>query len=246
MHIAIMQPYFLPYIGYFQLMAAVDSFVIYDTVKYTKRGWINRNRMLRNGEAVMFSLPLRKDSDYLNICERHLADNFDSKKLLNQFAGAYRAAPERDRVMPLLADILAYQSETLFDYLRYSLQRCALALGISTPLVVSSDIEETVQVTGVDRVLSICANLGADRYTNPFGGVDMYRPSVFAAHGIKLRFLRSRPDPYPQGGAAFQKSLSIIDVMMFNPPDRVAELLLNGYDIVEGSEVPDVQVAETR
>ena len=79
-----MQPYFLPYIGYWQLMAAVDTFVIYDNIKYTKKGWINRNRMLLNGEAVTFSLPLAKDSDDLDVVQRRLADTFQRAKLLAQ------------------------------------------------------------------------------------------------------------------------------------------------------------------
>ena len=76
MKVAIMQPYFFPYVGYFQLIASVDLFILYDNIKYTKKGWINRNRMLQNGEDVMFSLPLKKGSDYLDVCERELAANF--------------------------------------------------------------------------------------------------------------------------------------------------------------------------
>ena len=93
MRLAIMQPYFFPYIGYFQLIAAVDMFIVYDNIKYTKKGWINRNRMLQNGKDVMFSLPLKSDSDYLDVCERELAADFNRDKLLNQFKGAYRRRP---------------------------------------------------------------------------------------------------------------------------------------------------------
>ena len=93
MRLAIMQPYFFPYIGYFQLIAAVDQFIVYDNIKYTKKGWINRNRLLQNGKDEMFSLPLKSASDYLNVCERELAADFNRTKLLNQFKGAYRRAP---------------------------------------------------------------------------------------------------------------------------------------------------------
>ena len=91
MRLAIMQPYFFPYIGYFQLIAAVDQFIVYDNIKYTKKGWINRNRMLQNGKDVMFSLPLKSDSDFLDVCERELAADFNRDKLLNQLKGAYRS-----------------------------------------------------------------------------------------------------------------------------------------------------------
>ena len=87
MKVAIMQPYFLPYIGYFQLIAAVDVFIVYDNIKYTKKGWINRNRILLNGKDVMFSLPLKSDSDYLNIRDRELSADLSRGKLLNQFRG---------------------------------------------------------------------------------------------------------------------------------------------------------------
>src|SRR5215467_5703628 len=93
MRLGIMQPYFLPYIGYFQLIGAVDLFIVYDNIKYTKKGWINRNRMLLNGKDVMFSLPLRSASDSLDIRERELAADFSRDKLLKQIEGAYRRAP---------------------------------------------------------------------------------------------------------------------------------------------------------
>ncbi|PZQ96951.1 MAG: hypothetical protein DI533_15470 [Cereibacter sphaeroides] len=246
MHVAIMQPYFLPYIGYFQLVEAVDRFVVYDTVEYTKKGWINRNRMLRNGEAVMFSVPLKKDSDFLQVRDRRLADDFDPVKLGNQFAGAYRKAQQFDLVMPVLREILSYKSANLFDYIRNSLDRCCDYLGITTPIVASSEIETSSGLRGTARVLSLCDALGADRYTNAIGGLDLYRSSEFAARGIALRFLRSRPDPYPQGGEPFQPYLSIIDVMMHNPVEDIRTMLREGFDIVDGREESDVSLAETR
>ena len=82
-----MQPYFLPYIGYFQLIAAVDLFIVYDNIKYTKRGWINRNRMLQNGKAVLFSLPLKADSDFRDVGQRELAADFSADKFLDRIDG---------------------------------------------------------------------------------------------------------------------------------------------------------------
>lgn len=237
MNIAIMQPYFLPYLGYFQLMAEVDGFVIYDNVEYTKKGWINRNRMLRNGEPVVFTLPLSKGSDYLDVRDRMIAASFDPAKLLNQFAGAYRRAPHFDAVMPYLSEILQHADRNLFAYIRHSIEVTCRYLGIATPILVSSEIERSSDLHGSDRVISICEQLDADRYTNPIGGLELYRPSDFEARGIALRFLRSRPDPYPQGGVLFQPYLSIVDVMMFNSRDQISMMLTNGYDIVEGKDV---------
>src|SRR6267142_1696925 len=109
MRLAVMQAYFFPYIGYFQLIAAVDLFVVYDNIKYTKKGWINRNRMLQNGKDVMFSLPLKGDSDYLDVCERELAALFNGNKLLNQIKGAYQGAPYFAQTIPLIEQIVRYE-----------------------------------------------------------------------------------------------------------------------------------------
>src|SRR5947209_7177881 len=115
-----MQPYFLPYIGYFQLIAAVDRFVIYDHIKYTKKGWINRNRFLLNGRDAMFSVPLKKASDSLDVVERELATDFDRNKLLNQFSGAYRRAPCFDETFALLDRIVRHDDNNLFRYIHHS------------------------------------------------------------------------------------------------------------------------------
>src|SRR2546421_3494048 len=102
MKVAIMQPYFFPYIGYFQLISSVDLFIIYDDIKYTKKGWINRNRFLRNGADCVFTVPVRKDSDFLDVKDRLLARDFDRIKLVNQLREAYRRAPHFDEAFPIV------------------------------------------------------------------------------------------------------------------------------------------------
>ncbi len=243
MKIAIMQPYFLPYLGYFQLIAAVDRFVIYDTVEYTKKGWINRNRFLRGHEPVTFTVPLKKDSDFLDICQRELAAEFDARKMVNQFEQAYRKAPLFTQVMPVLHDIFDFKDPNLFRFIQHALTRCCDYLGLATPILVASEIEGPTHGKGAERVLALCKSLGADRYINPIGGVDLYHPAEFRAHGLDLQFLKSRTSEYPQFGSAFQPSLSIIDVMMFNPPDRIEKSLAEDYDLIEGREAPDVSLA---
>ena len=113
MKIGIMQPYFFPYIGYFQLIQSVDIFVVYDNIKYTKKGWINRNRMLLNGKDVMFTLPLKKDSDLLDVRERELATDFNCNKLLNQIKGVYGGAPYFEQTFPLVKSIVRYEDKNL-------------------------------------------------------------------------------------------------------------------------------------
>lgn len=234
MRIAIMQPYFLPYLGYFQLISAVDRFVIYDTIQFTKKGWINRNQLLRDGAAVMFTLPVRKGSDYLNVVDRHLADDFDPRTLLNQIAGAYRKAPQFAGTMPLIEAILQYRSSNLFDFLLHSLRQCCDHLNIATPLLLSSKVEDgPPRLQGQSRVIDICRRLDGTVYINPPGGRALYAADEFAAQGLGLQFIRPRLRSYPQFGADFVPSLSILDVMMFNAPDQINSTLLRDFDLAD-------------
>ena len=216
-----MQPYFLPYIGYWQLMAAVDTFVVYDNIKYTKKGWTNRNRMLLNGEAATFSLPLAKDSDDLDVVQRRLADTFQRTKLLAQLEGAYRKAPYFAEVRPLLEQVVMHPQDNLFDYLWHSIACLAKHLGLNTHLVRSSDIAIDHDLKSQDKVLALCAATGASTYINTMGGRELYAPQAFAERSITLQFIRPTEVSYPQFGNAFVPWLSIVDVLMFNPIEQV-------------------------
>lgn len=232
MKAAIMQPYFLPYIGYFQLIAAVDRFVVYDRIKYTKKGWINRNRLLVDGRDAMFSLPLKAASDGLDVAERELAPNFDRRKLLNQFAGAYRRAPQFEPTYALLESIVNHPADNLFDYIHHSLTNVCAHLELRTPLTVSSSLGFDNSLKGPEKVLDICAALGANHYLNPIGGTELYDKGEFAAKGVQLQFLRAQPFEYPQFGAAFVPWLSIVDVLMFNPLAAIRARLYGAFDLL--------------
>lgn len=233
---AIMQPYFLPYIGYFQLMREVDVFVVYDNIKYTKKGWINRNRLLLNDEPAVFSLPLKSDSDQLDVRDRTLAPQFDPRKMLAQIHGAYRKAPHFDEFFPVVGDIFGFESKNLFNFIFNSIDSIRKFLRIDTALVVSSQIDADHSKSGQDRVLEICRQLGANRYLNPPGGRALYAREAFESRGIELAFLSPRLLPYSQFGADFVPALSILDVLMFNPIERVVNELLPAYDVI----LPDI------
>ena len=212
-----MQPYFLPYIGYFQLVAAVDYFIVYDNIKYTKKGWINRNRMLLNGKDDMFSLPLKSDSDHLDICQRELAASFDRGKLLNRFVGAYRRAPYFRITYPLLEEIVQYEDPNLFRFLHHSLVKTCQHLGIQTKIETSSSISvDHVNLRSQDKVIALCETVGASTYVNTIGGRELYSTDIFQDRGISLKFIQSKSFQYEQFGNDFVPWLSIIDVMMFN------------------------------
>jgi hypothetical protein len=232
MKLGIMQPYFMPYIGYFQLIASVDQFIVYDNIKYTKKGWINRNRMLTNGADAMFSLPLKKGSDSLNIVERELAVDFDSTKLLNQFKGAYGLAPQFESTYPVLEQILRHEDNNLFGYIHHSIVRLCVHLGIKTRIRISSEIEINHELKGRDRVMALCMAAGADTYINTIGGVEMYDKDDFHMQGIELQFIKSRPIKYAQLGETFVPWLSIVDLMMFNPLCTVRAFINENYELV--------------
>lgn len=232
MRLAIMQPYFLPYVGYFQLISAVDVFLVYDNIKYTKKGWINRNRFLQNGADAIFSLPLRKDSDSLDVVERELAGDFNRNKLLNQFRGAYSRAPYFGETFPLIEHIVGYGDTNLFRFLHHSIVKTSEHLGIATEIRISSDIPIDHGLTNKDKVLALCQAVGADTYINAIGGMALYATDEFRGRGIELKFIRSKLLEYPQFANEFIPWLSIIDVLMFNPLDMVRQYVSNSYELI--------------
>ena len=232
MRLAVMQPYFFPYVGYFQLIAAVDLFIVYDNIKYTKKGWINRNRMLQNGKDVMFSLPLKSDSDYLDVRERELAADFNRDKLLSQFKGAYQRAPYFAQTFPLVEQIVQYDDRNLFRFLHHSIAKTCEHLGIMTEIRISSGIAIDHELKNQDKVLALCAAVGASTYVNAIGGMELYSKETFREKGIKLKFIKSNPFVYTQFGGEFVPWLSIVDVMMFNSKDEVYTCITGNYDLI--------------
>jgi WbqC-like protein family len=229
---AIMQPYFFPYIGYFQLIAAVDLFMLYDNVKYTKKGWINRNRILLNGRDVPFTLPLKGASDFLDLREREVAADFDRDKLVNQLRGAYSQAPHFKRVFPLVEEILRHPETNLFKFLLNSIVGMCDIIGITTRIGVSSTIAIDHGFKSQDKVLALCQAVHAQAYVNAIGGMELYSKDDFRARGVELSFLRSKPFVYPQLGGDFVPSLSIIDVLMFNSLEAVRKCVRSDYELI--------------
>lgn len=232
MKVGIMQPYFLPYIGYFQLLNAVDKYVIYDNIQYTKKGWINRNRILQNGKDALITIPVEKDSDYLDIRERKVSETFDRGKLINQIREAYRKAPYFNDIMPLAEDIINRNEENLFLYIYNSIIKVCGYLNIKTEIVVSSTLLIDHTLKGQDKVLAICKELRATEYYNAIGGQELYSSFVFAKENVTLSFLSVNPIEYKQFGNDFIPCLSILDVMMFNSVDKI-RMMLNDYKLLD-------------
>jgi hypothetical protein len=234
MKIGIMQPYFLPYIGYFQLINMVDRFVIYDNIKYTKKGWINRNRILINGKDEYVTLPLKKAPDHMNIDQRYLSASFFSEreKILNKIRGNYRNAVCYTDTIKLLEDIFNFDDPNLFHFIFNSLKLICMYLDLSTELVVSSTLPIDHSLKGEDKVQAICKLLDADTYVNPIGGLELYSKEKFNKNNIDLFFLKPDSTTYKQFNTEFVPNLSILDVMMFNRKGSIVDLLNNGYTLI--------------
>lgn len=229
---AIMQPYFLPYIGYYQLIAAVDKFVVYDDIEYTKKGWFNRNRMLLNGSADVFTVPLQKASDYRDVRDREISSDFDPAQLLARFRGAYKRAPHFGDGIAMTADVVGRPERNLFDFLFAGLRIMCERLAINTEIIRSSDLGVDRTLRGEDRVLATCKAIGSASYINAIGGQALYSRERFDAAGIELAFIQSELIEYPQFGATFVPSLSIVDMLMFNPIESVRDQVQSGYRLV--------------
>lgn len=226
MILGIMQPYFMPYIGYWQLLNAVDKYVIYDDVNFIKGGWINRNRILVNGQVKYFNVPMKGASPNLLINEIEVnTDRRVIDKNLRILEGAYKKAPFYYDIMPIMEEILICGEEKISEYITCSIKKVCQYLGITTELIISSSLDKKCELRGQDKVLEICRILGASAYYNAIGGQELYSYDMFKEKNVALSFLKTLPCEYKQFGESFQPNLSIIDVLMFNSKEQIEEML---------------------
>ncbi len=226
-----MQPYFLPYIGYFQLINMVDEFIIYDNIQYTKKGWINRNRILQNDKPYHITLPLKKASDYLDVKDRYIADNFDRKKLLSQVKSAYSKAPYYPEIFEYFKTIIMFNDQNLFAYTYNSILKILEILDIKTKIDISSHIPINHNLKSQEKVLAFCRYKNATTYINPPGGVLLYDKLTFKDNNIDLQFQKPIVEMYKQYNNEFVDSLSILDVLMFNGIEKT-RLMIKKHDFL--------------
>lgn len=227
-----MQPYFFPYIGYFQLMNAVDKYVIYDDVNFIKSGWIYRNRILVNGEPKYFNLPMSGASSNKLINEVEVNNDEKLKqKNIRIIQDNYKDAPYFSDVYPMLEKIIFNNERNIAKYIMSSFEILLKYLNITTELVLSSSIEKNNSLKGQEKVLEICKILGATEYYNAIGGQELYDKENFKKENIELRFLKTNEICYKQFENEFHSNLSIIDVMMFNSKTDIQKMLQE-YELV--------------
>lgn len=229
MRLGIMQPYFFPYLGYWQLLANVDKYVVYDDVTYIKGGWINRNNFLINGQKNLLTMQLEKASSYTLIKDIAIKDDF--VKFLKTIEMGYKKAPFFEDIFRLLKDICQCPDKKLGQFLFNLHIKICEYLGIDTELILSSSFEKHTELKGKDKVISICKQLGADEYINAIGGQELYDKKEFAENGIRLNFLQANLREYRQLKNEFVAGLSIIDIMMFNSKEEIKEML-NDFKLV--------------
>lgn len=229
MKLGIMQPYFMPYIGYFQLMKAVDKYIVYDDVNYIKGGWVSRNYILVNGEKKLFTISLNGASPNKLFNEIEIRDDF--RKLLKTLQMNYSKASHYTETMDLLEKIISYPNKQLALFIANSFREILSYLSINTEIILSSDLLKDCSLKGKDKVLHICHILNADTYYNAIGGQDLYDKKEFMDKKVKLFFLETQIKEYPQQAQNFIPFLSMIDVLMNNSVEEI-NLLLDSYNLL--------------
>lgn len=227
-----MQPYFLPYIGYFQLINAVDTFVFFDDVNFINKGWINRNNLLIDGKSKLFTIPLKDTSQNKKINEIYIAD--DQKwqiKLIKTIFHNYSKAPFFEDVFPIIERIIKCDSNKISDFNLNAIIGVIDYMEISTNIVTTSSIYNNNHLKSQDRIIDICKREGADIYINPIGGGDLYNKDDFDLNRIQLRFIKPKNIIYKQFNNEFVPWLSIFDILMFNDKEQTCDYL-NQYTLI--------------
>lgn len=233
MKIAIMQPYFFPYIGYFQLMSAVDKFVVYDDVNYINRGWINRNNILINGASTLIRVPLSGASQNKLIHEVEILNQEKWKRnLLRTIEQNYKKAPFFSVVYELIQTQINKDHAYIANFNVESTQAVCTYLAINTQIIPSSSRYQNKHLSGQNRILDICKKENADHYINLIGGLKLYDIDLFKENKIKLNFIQTSSVSYPQFANTFVPFLSIIDILMFCEPEYIKTKLLEAYKLI--------------
>jgi len=190
MNIAVMQPYFFPYLGYFQLAASVEKFVFFDDVNFIKKGFIHRNQILVNKEPHRFTLPLKKVSQNDLIKDVYVSEIFPDwkTKFLRTIESNYSKSLNYKEILMLLEEVLS--KDSLSEMASQSIINVLKYLDINTATSFSSSIDYARTGTGQDKILSICQLLGATKYTNAIGGKELYDEFAFQNADLQLNFIK--------------------------------------------------------
>lgn len=232
MILAANQPYFFPYLGYWQLINAADVFLVADDVTFRRKSWICRNRILVSGRPYWLRLQVQDASSFRLIMDTRLSGVNSFLEKLRTLEMAYHKAPFFADVYDLASRVFAFDSKGMLSpFLENSIREVCGYLGIDTVIGRCSDYPENSRYHREKSIYYLCRELGADTYINLPGGQALYDFGEFGREGIELRFIQPRMREYPQFRGPFVPSLSILDIMMFNSREAVHEML-SDFDYV--------------
>jgi len=239
MKVAIMQPYFMPYIGYISLIKHSDLFILFDPIQFIRHGWIERNRILKQDEGWLYiQVPLIKGNRDTLIKDCYVDNSKDwKKKILSQIQIYKKKAPYYYKVIKLIEEIFEYDSDTITGINKHALEKICQYLGFEKKLPVFSDMNLNIETpTAPDEwALNICKKLESDRdihYINPIGGIDFFNTQKYTDCNIEISFQKMIPIDYDQKRENFEYGLSIIDVMMFNSPEEI-NMMLDQFELIK-------------
>lgn len=228
MKVALMQPYFFPYIGYFQLIHAVDEFIVFDQAQYIRRGWINRNRLLTaHKESIYINVPVHKAPRETKIKDIVIDSTSNWKETMYHHLSYYRKAPNYAFVMNFLNDCFNSNHSNLSELNTSLLKKVCDLLEINTKFTVLSERFPMLnEINAPDEWgIEVSKALNATTYINAIGGMEFYDQQKYKANGLDIEFIKTDLKPYKQFRDVFVPGLSIIDVMMFNQPKEIKEML---------------------
>lgn len=220
---AIMQPYFFPYIGYYQLVYEVKKFIFLDNVNYIKKGYINRNSILLNGVRHDFVIPVRNISQNRTIDQHEYVGDFND--FLSSVKQGYKKAPNFEAAISLIERVVSDHDNNVARKNARTVTEVFDYLGILRSFSFSSMEDVDGALKGSDRILAISNKNGIDQYRNSIGGKNLYNHEEFAAAGIELKFIQSKILPYPQGVHEFTPGLSMIDLLMHCDKEHIVSML---------------------
>lgn len=231
MRVGIMQPYFMPYIGYFSLIKHVDFYIVFDTVQFIRHGWIERNRILKQKDGWQYiAVSLKKHERETAIKDVKVNNNVNWKEKIKAQLTHYKKAPYYNEVIKLLEQLFAKEYDYIATLDFEALKLVCEYLSIKTPMAVFSEMDlEIDDVKSADEwALNICNKIpNANEYWNAIGGSEFFDRSKYTEAGIELKFQKVIIEAYRQKGNIFEPGLSIIDVMMFNSKDEINQMLDN-------------------
>lgn len=220
---AVMQPYLFPYLGYYQLVNSVDKFVFYDDVNFIKQGYINRNSILSNGQALRFTIPVPGATQNKKINEFDFS--VEVRKTLATIKQSYAKAPYFESVYPIVEKVLTQEDRSIVSLCKSSVVCVFEYLNIEKNFYISSKLDCCGGANAAERLIEISKKLGCDKYINSPGGINLYNKEQFAKNGIELYFIKMNQIEYKQNTAEFVPYLSIIDVLMWNNKADCIQLL---------------------